>query len=303
MAKTTARGKTRTAADPTSRRPTRSVTARIWLAGAVVAALLAALVALVVYANRGDEGAGVQIDHVHGLGVNPADGVLYVATHNGVFRLPAGGAASRVGEGAQDTMGFTVVGPDHFLASGHPALLQGGPDHLGLIESIDGGVSWRTLSLAGEADFHALQHRHDTIYGYNSITGQLMTSGDGITWDSRSTLELYGFAVSPTDPDLILATTPNGLVRSTDGGRSWNPAGGPPAVLLAWPDTATLWGITATGELHRSADSGAGWSAAGQAPGASAAFAAEGSDLYLAVPEEGIFGSHDAGASWDQLHP
>ena len=36
-------------------------------------------------------------------------------------------SAERVGEGLQDTMGFSVVGPDHFLASGHPAPGEGGP--------------------------------------------------------------------------------------------------------------------------------------------------------------------------------
>ena len=57
---------------------------------------------------------------VHGLGLNPADGDLYTATHFGLFRVAADGVAERVGESLQDTMGFTVVGPDRFVASGHP---------------------------------------------------------------------------------------------------------------------------------------------------------------------------------------
>ena len=50
----------------------------------------------------------------HELG-EPADGSLIVATRYGSFRLPAGdGDAERIGDSYQDTMGFTVAGPDHF---------------------------------------------------------------------------------------------------------------------------------------------------------------------------------------------
>ena len=59
--------------------------------------------------------------HVHGLGVNPADGSLFVATHTGLFRAaPDEQRARRVADRYQDTMGFTFVAPDHFLGSGHP---------------------------------------------------------------------------------------------------------------------------------------------------------------------------------------
>jgi hypothetical protein len=57
--------------------------------------------------------------HVHGLGINPKDGALFAATHTGLFVVGAG-TDTRVTERLQDTMGFTVVGPDHFLGSGHP---------------------------------------------------------------------------------------------------------------------------------------------------------------------------------------
>lgn len=278
-----------------------SAATRIWLAGAVVAILV---VVLVLYANRGgdDGGTAAEIGHVHGLGVNPADGQLYVAAHNGVFRLPEGGEAERVGGGAQDTMGFTIVGPDRFLASGHPAPFESGPDHLGLIESTDAGLSWEIRSLAGEADFHALLHRHDTVYGYNAVTGRFMASPDGVEWEDRSGIELADLAVSPADPDLVLATTRDGVVRSADGGRNWTPTGGPPVLLLAWDTPDRLWGVATAGELLRSADSGGQWSTAGTAPGAPSAFAAYGQDLYLAVPEVGIFHSGDGGVSWNQRY-
>lgn len=90
---------------------------RTWVAPA---ALVAVMVILLVACGESDEGtapsAGEELAHVHGLGVNPANGDLYAATHFGLFRVPAYGAAERVGEGQPDTMGITVVGADHFLA-------------------------------------------------------------------------------------------------------------------------------------------------------------------------------------------
>lgn len=76
--------------------------------------------------------------HVHGLGVNPADGALYAATHTGLFRLDDDGRVERIADRHQDTMGFTIAGPDRFLASGHPDMrdenlrVDGKPPLLGL---------------------------------------------------------------------------------------------------------------------------------------------------------------------------
>lgn len=58
--------------------------------------------------------------HVHGLGVNPRDGALFIAAHSGLFRSPSESSSAEPVGPSQDTMGFTVVGPDRFLASGHP---------------------------------------------------------------------------------------------------------------------------------------------------------------------------------------
>src|SRR5690606_34808611 len=57
------------------------------------------------------------LGHVHGLGVDPGDGTLYVASHFGGFRVGEDGTPERVADRWQDTMGFAVVGPGHFLGS------------------------------------------------------------------------------------------------------------------------------------------------------------------------------------------
>jgi photosystem II stability/assembly factor-like uncharacterized protein len=131
-----------------------------------------------------------------------------------------------------------------------------------------------------------------------------MVSEDRTTWQTRSAIPLRDFAVSPSSPDTLLATTQTGLQRSTDGGRTWSPATGPTLVLLDWERGDRLWGVTPSGELRRSGDGGATWSAAGKVAGpAATAFAAHGDDLYVSVHERGIFHSADAGATWTQRYP
>ena len=241
--------------------------------------------------------------HVHGLGVDPADGQLYAATHSGLFRLPEDGSeATRVANRYQDTMGFTVVGPNTFLASGHPDFREDNPPRLGLVESTDAGQSWQPLSLRGEADFHALHAAHGNVYGYEAGSGQFMVSPDRKTWESRSELPMRDFAVSPTDPDTVLATTQRGLVRSTDGGRTWTAIAAPPLAVLSWGAADSLHGIGPDGDVHHSADGGDSWTARGNAGGPPEAVTVDtvGGDevLYVAVSERGIVQSTDGGRTF-----
>ncbi|MDP8976542.1 MAG: exo-alpha-sialidase, partial [Actinomycetota bacterium] len=227
-----------------------------------MAAAVAVLLAVVVV-TRQDSGtatrpnAGEGVAHVHGLGINPSNGDLYAASHFGLFRVPRGGKAERVGNLVQDTMGFTVVGPDHFLASGHPDLddqrlrKPGRPPLLGLIESTDGGRSWELVSLLGEADFHSLVAAHGNVYGYDSTGGRFMVSPDGKQWETRSGLAVGDFAVDPADAERLVAMTERGLVESGDGGRSWAPMDGPKLAFLSWCADQGLWGVSPTGETYR----------------------------------------------------
>ena len=252
----------------------------------------------------GPGSAAPPIVHVHGLGVNPADDAVIVATHTGSFRLPVdGGEPERIGGSFQDTMGFTVAGADHFLGSGHPdvaGLQAGDPTSLGLIESTDGGTTWEIQSLGGEVDFHGLAFAHDRVYGWDSGTGRFMVSIDKREWETRATLDLVSFAVSPDDPDRLVGAGPRGLVQSTDGGRTWNVTEGPPVIALSWDGDAGLWGAAADGTVWRR--EGSDWTRTGSLPGQPHAFLATADGLYAAAadPQDrtAIYESPD-GRSWD----
>jgi len=245
------------------------------------------------------------VSHVHGLGLNPSDGSLIVATHYGSFRISADGdEATRIGDSYQDTMGFTVVGPDHFLGSGHPDAAgsrAGQPSRLGLIESTDAGETWRPLSLGDEVDFHALAFAHDQTYGWDAGSGQFMVSSNGRDWETGARLDLFGFAIDPEDPDHIVGAGPDGLVESTDRGRTWTRSDGPQLVTLSWDAEAGLWGADPSGNVwFRGSEA---WNDAGRSPGMPQAFLATADALFIAVHDEdsvtGIYRSTDDGRSWD----
>lgn len=249
--------------------------------------------------------ADVGMEHVHGLGVDPADGMLYAASHFGLFRVPEDGDAERVADRYQDTMGFTVAGPNTFVGSGHPDLQESDlPTHLGLIRSTDAGETWDIVSLGGEVDFHALRVAHGRIYGWDSTTGRLLVSADeGRTWETRSTLDLRDLAVHPEDPEVLLATTEQGLLRSGDGGRTWTAVPTAPAVtVLAWPATSSLYGVTPDGVVHESPDGGTTWTEQGSVQAEPEALLVDHRDgvesIYVAVSPATILVSTNGGASF-----
>lgn len=276
-----------------------------------LAALLAVLAAVVLLSGRdagssasdpaasgpGTSAAPAEFGHVHGLGVDPADGTLYAGTHYGLFRVEEGAVPTLVGDRVQDFMGFSIAGPGRFLASGHPGAGQPGPGNLGLIESVDGGQSWDTLSLAGEADFHVLKARHDRVYG--SSGGVLMVSEDKETWDERAKLPVADLAVSPEDPDALYATTQQGLALSVDGGRTFSLVEDAPLLyLLGWAEGGTFTGLDPSGVVHVSEDGGASWEERGNVGGQAGALTVADDAVYVAL-ENRVVVSRDGGRTFE----
>lgn len=270
-----------------------AVSGRAWLAAAVVTAGL-----LAGCSSTSEQAGGVQAEsddpalgHVHGLGVDPADGSVYVATHHGLFRHAASGGLDPVGALRRDLMGFTIAGPSTFLSSGHPAPDEAAPNPLGLVESRDGGNTWTTLALSGESDFHALDAVGATVYGYD---GTLKVSTDGgRTWESRASPPAADIAVNPNDPDMIAATTEAGVVVSRDGGRGFGAPQGPVLVFVAWSTRGTIYGLALDSTLYASTD-GARWTKAATVPGGRPqALAAAHDGRVLAATEGGVFESRD----------
>ena len=270
-------------------------------------ALAVLVLAAVLVRIGGDNGSSADAGHVHvhGLGVNPADGALFVATHTGLFRAGSGESTSaRVGDNYQDTMGFTVVGRDRFFGSGHPDARADLPPLLGLIESTDAGRTWTPVSLLGEADFHVLRSSGDRVFGYDVTNDRLLVSDDaGRSWaEVERPGPLLDLVVDPEKENNVLATAAgplgNGLYGSRDGGKTWRHLGDSVG-LLAWTASDRLFLVDGRGDVFASRDRGLTFERRGGVDGEPAAFLGQDADeLYVALHDGTIMRSTDGGRTW-----
>lgn len=240
--------------------------------------------------------------HVHGMSVDPGTDRVLLATHNGLYDVSSS-PAQRIGP-VIDLMGYTAGENNTLYASGHPGPDTDLPNPVGLLSSTDGGKSWEPLSRQGQSDFHALTKTGESFVGYD---GQLITSGDGLQWQAAET-QIAPFDLSgTTSSDVVLATTGEGLYRSTDAGSTWSLVTDSPLLLLTALDGETAVGVTPEGDIHTSADAGATWAKKGSIGGAPTAIDThtdDGADQEIWVATEtGVKVSGDGGSSFNDLVP
>lgn len=278
-----------------------------WVKRTLLAVLALTAATLVACSSQDPSGAGRTaqetdadanaLGHVHGLGVDPSDGTLYVASHRGVFRVQDG-EHERTADRQQDTMGFAVIGPGHFLGSGHPDPTENLPSSLGLIESTDSARTWESVSLSGDADFHAIEAVGNYIYGLDSHTGALLVSTDRENWDTIAQQPLLDLAANPADPQTIYAITDRGnMLRSTERAQPTPVDGAPTMTAIDWQPGGPLVGVTPDGTVITSTDGETNWQQTGTLDGQVEALdAAPG--RWHAATATGVYESTDDGANW-----
>lgn len=247
--------------------------------------------------------------HIHGLGVDDEGQKIYIAAHSGFFRASAGQPTERVGDTWQDTMAFLRVGEGDFLASGHPDLTSDLPTHLGLIGSTDQGRTWQLLSLAGEADFHALDSVGGWVVGYDSYGERILASKDRQTWTTIDEGPMLDVAVAPANTaaagpgqgelGAFLATTAMGEVVSYPGisGQPRPLESAPTLALLDWPTPDLLVGIDPQGTVYLSRTEGRDWESRGSIGGPPGALEVTDGAWYAAT-ETTVVVSVDQGQTW-----
>lgn len=215
-------------------------------------------------------------------------------------RLTVPGGGGPVSE--QLVVGF--AGPEEMLGSGHPPPDAGLPEMLGLMRSTDGGRTWASVSELGGADFHVLERAQDVLIGGLYGEAQVLVSNNGgRLWTTRvapgPTTDL---AADPNDGSRWVAGTTNGLFTSDDEGRSWRQRDPVVGCYLAWPATEALYRADTGGAVLRSGDGGLTWEAAGELGGEPAALTAAGpEDLYAALADGTVTRSRDGGRTWSPV--
>lgn len=158
------------------------------------------------------------VPHIHHLKV--VEKKVLVLTHAGLFELVGNNDMRLVSENKFDVMGFTTLGKALF-ASGHPAEGSKMPNPIGLVKSIDGGLSWKTVSLEGEVDFHFLEGSRTDLYGADAQTGNLLYSANsGKRWSSLGTNKFSDIAVSPKVSGVAVAIMNSDLLITKNAFKS-----------------------------------------------------------------------------------
>jgi photosystem II stability/assembly factor-like uncharacterized protein len=133
----------------------------------------------------------------------------------------------------------------------------------GLYRSNDGGVSFEEVSSGVGPAVYGLAVTPDGRLLAAQEGGLYASDDSGTTWNVPLEAVAVGVAVSPEDADTILVTTATGIVRSTDGGATWDevqpiPDGAWPVTFApSEPERAYVVGFDR--QLYRSDDSGATW--------------------------------------------
>jgi photosystem II stability/assembly factor-like uncharacterized protein len=199
-------------------------------------------------------------------------------------------------------MGFAVVGPGHFLGSGHPDLRERLPASLGLIESTDAGQTWDAVSLLGDADLHAIEPVGDRIYAYDSHTGSLITTTDRTNWTTITTQPLYDLASDLDAPQIVYATTDQGvLVASTNGEQPAEVEDAPSLTGIDWQPGGPLVGVGPDGTVMVTDDPTTGpWREVGSLDGPAEAVDAIAGRWHVAS-ESGVYESTDDGQTWQSV--
>jgi len=286
-------------------------------AGLSLALLAASLLALAT----GCSGTALQVvdakskrPFIDAFAVNPKGGSLLLATNKGLFHIDADGKKGRLlrsevkvsnkGSGFGDKVSaFAFVGPDKLIGSGHPDDPTV-PGNLGLMQSNNGGASWKAVSRVGLSDLHVIKPQGGLVFAYDTVLGGVIVSSDGgKTFAERSAPEepVTDLASDPRDANYLLAASVNSLFVSTDQARSWKKLGPADSPQLAWGEHG-LYRADAGGIVGTSSDRGRSWKQVGRLEGNPGKLVETSDDkLYVALDSGIVQVSSDAGRSWKRL--
>lgn len=196
------------------------------------------------------------VSHIHHVKI--VGSKILVLTHEGLYELVGKNNMKLVGKDKIDVMGLTTLGKA-LVASGHPAQGSKAPNPIGLVKSMDGGLSWKAVSLVGKVDFHSLEGAGSELYGTDSQSGNLLYSSDsGKTWKSLGTSTFADIAVSPELPGVAVALKNSELLFSKNAFKSTTKIKNSlKFTQIEWRDS----GLYALGgnSLYKSTNSGKTW--------------------------------------------
>lgn len=235
------------------------------------------------------------ISHIHQIDL--LEEQVLIGTHEGLMKLGSGGSFTRVGKIQFDVMGMAVLGGTIY-ASGHPLAGDSRPPLIGLLNSKDGGKTWKQVSLRGAVDFHLLEVSPHAIVGGDSASGDLFYSTDnGLNWVNRGKNIFEDIALSPTSSKVAFGISGEKLMKSTNSLKTWK------SEKVSGKFSNIVWAgesiyLSSGSELLSSRDAGKTWKRLYRFSGTVGALIAN-SKLVAATVGNDIYQSRDGGSSFE----
>ena len=186
-----------------------------------------------------------------------------------------------------------------------------------VIESTDAGSTWAFLSqIAPGATATALAASGNILYAGTQAQGAFKSSDGGLTWTTinngippAANGNIYQLWADPRSPQMLIASTYSGIVRSTNGGAAWTPLASSVVSIAALtfdplvPGTLYLAGYAAGSQsLYKSTDNGQTFTPLEPLPDLSGptSLIADPSHagVLLAASFSGVYQSVDSGLTW-----
>lgn len=196
------------------------------------------------------------VSHIHHVKV--VDNDILILTHEGLYKLVGQNSVKLVGKEKIDVMGFVSLG-NVLIASGHPAAGSKMPNPIGVMKSLDSGLTWESVSLSGKVDFHFLEGSGSDLYGSDSQTGKLMySSNSGVTWKLLGANTFTDIAVSPKKSGVAIAIRDSELLITQSAFKTTTTIGITLTMTqIEWRKSG-LYGLSGR-SLYKSANSGRTW--------------------------------------------
>lgn len=270
---------------------------------------------------------GFKAEHLHGIAY-AADENIYVATHQGMLTKDRkNNEWVMKGNYAFDFMGFNVMSDGTMITSGHPGKGSNLPNPLGLMVSENNGIEWKSKSLLGKIDFHILTsnfNNPDIIYGVNQMdsgsfkAGIYISKNKGKDWNliesknlPQDLHQIYSLITLPENENVLLAGTGTGVLKSSDGGKTWQPFDSTRLItgINVIPDTKDLisYSITKEGSgIMISKDQGNTWQNIGMDLGEDAVAyfginPKNSNKMVISTFGNSVLATEDGGENWTKL--
>jgi photosystem II stability/assembly factor-like uncharacterized protein len=214
------------------------------------------------------------------------------------------------------------------IAPGDPQTVYVGTG-AGVFKTTDGGTTWQAANgglFANETAYTRERRMYDgyvyslvvdprdaeTVYAGTLNGGRrpgfLKTTNGGASWQRRAPrLEEDSLVLDPNDPETVYMDVGRGVSKSTDGGRTWQPAGLPQGTgvgeLAFDPVHAEILYATTAKGLLKSTDGGKNWHAGGLEGWIGGVMIdPERPTILYARTDGGIFKSRDGARTWTRVH-